>query len=151
MVYLATILLVEPGDADQRFVLIAASIRRASAGRSAAPDPQRMRSRCPWRRTPREAGRDDLLTSHVVWNTVVWMDSARIIGASDFKARCLALLDEVHDGGQELVITKRGEPIARLVPIARAPHSLRGAWKGHARLNADIVQVDWTADFEAVR
>ena len=36
------------------------------------------------------------------------------ISASQFKARCLALLDEVADSGAELVITKRGEPVARV-------------------------------------
>lgn len=38
------------------------------------------------------------------------------ITASDFKARCLRLLDEVSRSGQELVILKRGRPVARVVP-----------------------------------
>jgi prevent-host-death family protein len=37
------------------------------------------------------------------------------IAASDFKARCLALLDQVHQTGEEILITKRGQVIARLV------------------------------------
>lgn len=39
------------------------------------------------------------------------------IPAGQFKAKCLALLDEVNESGQALVITKRGKPVARLVPM----------------------------------
>lgn len=39
------------------------------------------------------------------------------ISASAFKARCLALLDEVAESGSELVITKRGKAVAQVVPI----------------------------------
>ena len=39
------------------------------------------------------------------------------ISASQFKARCLALLDEVAEGGGELVVTKRGRPVAKVVPV----------------------------------
>lgn len=38
------------------------------------------------------------------------------ISASQFKARCLALLDEVGEGA-ELVVTKRGRPVAKVVPV----------------------------------
>jgi len=48
------------------------------------------------------------------------------ITASQFKARCLALLDEVAEGGGELVVTKRGRPVARVVP-ADEDASLRGS------------------------
>jgi prevent-host-death family protein len=37
------------------------------------------------------------------------------ITATDFKARCLELLDRVHRTGEELVISKRGRPVARLI------------------------------------
>ena len=39
------------------------------------------------------------------------------ISASQFKARCLALLDEVAESGAELIVTKRGEPVARIGPV----------------------------------
>jgi prevent-host-death family protein len=48
------------------------------------------------------------------------------ISASQFKARCLALLDEVAEGGSELVVTKRGRPVAKVVP-ADEDVSLRGS------------------------
>ncbi len=48
------------------------------------------------------------------------------IRASDFKATCLALLDDVAEHGHQFVITKRGKPVARLVPIAR-PQPIAGS------------------------
>ncbi len=77
--------------------------------------------------------------------------TARTINASDFKARCLRVLDEVQATRNEVVITKRGKPVAKLGPIGAARGSLRGAWKGMARTHGDIVQVDWSAEFEAIR
>jgi prevent-host-death family protein len=44
-------------------------------------------------------------------------DSAKKISASEFKAKCLALLDEVAKTHLSLTVTKRGKPIAKLVPI----------------------------------
>ena len=48
------------------------------------------------------------------------------ISASQFKARCLALLDEVAESGAELVVTKRGRPVARVSPVDEDA-SLRGS------------------------
>jgi prevent-host-death family protein len=42
------------------------------------------------------------------------------LGASEFKARCLAVLDRVHQRGEEVTITKRGRVVARLVPAGDA-------------------------------
>jgi prevent-host-death family protein len=42
------------------------------------------------------------------------------ISASEFKARCLAILDEVARSGEKVVITKRGRPVAELVPPTMA-------------------------------
>lgn len=74
----------------------------------------------------------------------------RTISASDFKARCLRILDDVQAGG-EVVISKRGVPVARLVPVGNARTSLRGAWRGMVRVRGDIVAADWTHEFESVR
>ncbi|NUQ01162.1 MAG: type II toxin-antitoxin system Phd/YefM family antitoxin [Armatimonadetes bacterium] len=43
------------------------------------------------------------------------------VSAADFKARCLALLDEVQASGRRLVVTKRGRPVAQVVPVAEPP------------------------------
>lgn len=79
------------------------------------------------------------------------MSSPKSINASEFKARCLRVLDDVQATGIQVVITKRGKPVAKLSPIGPARKSLRGAWKGMVRIRGDIVQVDWSSDFEAVR
>lgn len=43
----------------------------------------------------------------------------RTIPAGEFRARCLALVDEVNETGEEIIITRRGKPVARLVPVER--------------------------------
>jgi len=65
------------------------------------------------------------------------MKQARnLIPAGKFKAQCLGLLDRVASSGEILIITKRGKPVARLVPIeVSAPASLRGSVK----VQGDIV------------
>jgi prevent-host-death family protein len=52
------------------------------------------------------------------------------ITATQFKARCLRLLDEVAETGEPLVITKHGRPVARLEPPVR-PAGLHGSAKLH--------------------
>lgn len=58
------------------------------------------------------------------------------ISASDFKARCLRLLDQVSRTGEELVILKRGRPVARVMPAHEEKPWLalrgRGAFVGDA-------------------
>ena len=41
----------------------------------------------------------------------------KTISAGDFKARCLSLMDQVSSKKTEIVITKRGKAVARMVPI----------------------------------
>ena len=43
--------------------------------------------------------------------------STTTIPAGVFKQVCLRILDEVAETHREIVITKRGEPVARLVPV----------------------------------
>ena len=47
-------------------------------------------------------------------------DLSSTIGAADFKARCLQIMDRVRETGTEVTITKHGHPVARLVPVAEA-------------------------------
>jgi prevent-host-death family protein len=60
------------------------------------------------------------------------------VGASEFKAKCLGLLEEVSKGST-FIITKRGRPIAKISPITTPVKSLRGSWKGIVRIKGDIV------------
>jgi prevent-host-death family protein len=74
------------------------------------------------------------------------MDDASI-GAGDFKAKCLKLLDEVAETRQPLIITKHGKPLARLVPI-ETEIDLFGALRGEPYYEGDIISpidVEWNA------
>ena len=42
----------------------------------------------------------------------------RQMAAGEFKAKCLGIMDEVNETGRPLVVTKRGEPVIKVVPIA---------------------------------
>ena len=55
------------------------------------------------------------------------------IAAGEFKTKCLSLIDEVSDNGSEVIITKRGTPKAKLVPISNGKkkrESLLGRLEG---------------------
>ncbi len=69
--------------------------------------------------------------------------------ASEFKARCLEVMDRVAETGEPVVVTKRGKPVVRLVPAARRPKTLRGFLGGRVRSVGDIVAptgADWEVD-----
>ncbi|MDD9989970.1 MAG: type II toxin-antitoxin system prevent-host-death family antitoxin [Spirochaetaceae bacterium] len=71
-----------------------------------------------------------------------------IIKASEFKAKCLQLMDRVADTGEEIVITKNGRPVSRLVPYRTRPRSLFGIDRGRIELVGDIIDpidVEWEA------
>ncbi|HEV8240943.1 MAG TPA: type II toxin-antitoxin system Phd/YefM family antitoxin [Thermoanaerobaculia bacterium] len=74
---------------------------------------------------------------------------ARAVTASEFKARCLQLMDEVNDSGKEIVITKRGKPVSRLVPYRERPATLFGLFAGQMKILGDIIEpidVEWEAN-----
>ncbi len=58
----------------------------------------------------------------------------KTIKASEFKAKCLALMDDVAESGEEIVVTKNGKPVSRLVPVKSRPKAVfglhRGMWQG---------------------
>lgn len=72
----------------------------------------------------------------------------REIPAGEFKARCLALMDEVGQTGGEYVITKRGVPVARLLPARLERRRLLGSLRGSVKTRGDVVSPldePWTA------
>ena len=68
------------------------------------------------------------------------------IGAAKFKEHCLSILDHLSPEG--LVITKRGKPVAQLLPYPQAPTDLIGYMKGEIGVNGDILSTGagWDAD-----
>ena len=74
----------------------------------------------------------------------------RTIKASEFKATCLKLMDEVAETGEEIIITKNGKPVAKLTPHQKRP---REPWFGADRskiiIHGDLdepVDVVWEAE-----
>lgn len=63
----------------------------------------------------------------------------KTVSASEFKAKCLALLDEVKSTGEALEITKRGKPVARVLPPTIPRTDLFGAMKGEIKIHGDII------------
>lgn len=63
------------------------------------------------------------------------MGAKRVVAAGRFKAECLALLDRVEQTGEALVVTKRGRPVAEVIPVRARRRSL----KGSVTVRGDIV------------
>ena len=78
-------------------------------------------------------------------------DGRRTIKASEFKAKCLKLMDEVAATGEEIVITKNGTPVSALVPYRRKPATFFGRDRDSIRVLGDIiapVDVEWEAEIK---
>lgn len=74
---------------------------------------------------------------------------SREIGAAEFKAHCLELMDEVERLGAEIVITKHRRPVARLVPAEADAGGFCGSLRGMVIRAGDLVspiRVNWEAD-----
>jgi prevent-host-death family protein len=74
----------------------------------------------------------------------------KTIPAGEFKARCLKLMDRVRETREPLLITKRGVPVAKLVPVANSPRGILGCMAGTIEIVGDIVSPltspeDWDA------
>jgi prevent-host-death family protein len=61
------------------------------------------------------------------------------MAAGVFKANCLAVMDEVQAKRITVLITKRGKPVAKLVPVRTAKDDIFGFLQGKATITGDIV------------
>ncbi len=70
----------------------------------------------------------------------------RTIEAAQFKAQCLALLDELEADG--LLVTKHGKPVARVLPYPEEEADLIGSLRGKIKIKGDIstTGVRWNAE-----
>jgi antitoxin (DNA-binding transcriptional repressor) of toxin-antitoxin stability system len=71
------------------------------------------------------------------------------IKASEFKAKCLKLMDEVQRTGRPVIITKNGQPVARLEAVNTPRPRLLGLHKGQVEIIGDIIEPTgevWEAD-----
>jgi len=64
--------------------------------------------------------------------------SMKKIAAAAFKAKCLTLMEQVRSTKQPLLITKRGKPVAKLVPVDTGEDNFIGRLKGVFRVVGDI-------------
>jgi prevent-host-death family protein len=63
----------------------------------------------------------------------------KTIPAGTFKTNCLAIMDEVKTKRETVVITKHGNPVARLVPINTAADEIFGFFRGKGSITGDVV------------
>ena len=73
--------------------------------------------------------------------------SMKEMPAAKFKEQCLAILDEVDEEG--IVITKRGRPVAKLIPIRAESASLIGSLRGKVTIEGDVLSTGVTWDVES--
>jgi prevent-host-death family protein len=78
----------------------------------------------------------------------------RHVPAAEFKTNCLRLMDEVALQRRPIIITKRGKPVAKLVPVEEKPIDLFGCTAGTAKIYGDIIgpieDAGWTGDEENI-
>lgn len=69
-----------------------------------------------------------------------------MMGATEFKQRCLALLDRV--GPEGILITKHGKPVARLLPVEESSGELIGSLAGKITVHGDLMStgIRWDAE-----
>jgi prevent-host-death family protein len=70
------------------------------------------------------------------------------IPAGEFKQRCLALLDRVAETGMPIIVTKRGKPVARVVPVASDVDTLSGSLHILAETDEELYSTgqNWDAE-----
>jgi prevent-host-death family protein len=80
------------------------------------------------------------------------MTDNKYVAATDFKANCLRLMDEVARQRRPIIITKRGKPVAKLVPVETEAIDLFGRMAGSIKICGDIINpiedAGWTGDAE---
>lgn len=76
----------------------------------------------------------------------------RVVSATEFKACCLGILDEIDQRGHVITVTKRGRPVAVLSPVKKtAWKSPRDSWAKKGKIVGDIVNTDMSDLWEVVR
>lgn len=74
------------------------------------------------------------------------------MSATEFKAKCLALLDEIGHKGGTIIVTKRGRPMATVGPVRkRLWPSSEGLWMGKVRIPEERLTADMSDRWEVLR
>jgi len=72
------------------------------------------------------------------------------VAASVFKARCLRLMDEVNEGREPLLVTKKGRPVVQIVPAGEPSRDVFGCLAGRIEIVGNLLAPavepgDWSA------
>jgi prevent-host-death family protein len=76
-----------------------------------------------------------------------------IVNATDFKARCLAIMDDVDTNGTTVTVTKRGLPVATIKPARNKScwKPLKGVLAGKVEIPDEILETDRSELWDAAR
>ena len=74
--------------------------------------------------------------------------SMKKMPAGEFKARCLTVMEDVNKTREPVLITKRGKPVAKLVPVHADSANLIGSFKGKIKIKGNILStgLKWNAE-----
>lgn len=74
----------------------------------------------------------------------------KIITVTEFKAKYFELLQQVQDSGEPMLVTHRGQPMARIEPVGRTSgeKSRLGLLKGRLQIHGELVEASSTDDWE---
>lgn len=68
------------------------------------------------------------------------MNVNRVVSATEFKAKCLSILDDIEQKGAAITVTRRGRPVAIIGPVAKDDfRSLKDCYAGKAKIVGDII------------
>jgi antitoxin (DNA-binding transcriptional repressor) of toxin-antitoxin stability system len=71
---------------------------------------------------------------------------------SEFKSKCIAVLKDAQRSGKGLIVTRRGQPLARIEPITGVSGKRKlGTFRGRMTILADIVNTDTSKDWEMLK
>jgi len=68
------------------------------------------------------------------------------MAAGAFKVHCLKVMDEVQSKRVSVLITKRGKPVAKLVPVEKQDDDIFGFFRGKITIKGDIVAPAFTPE-----
>lgn len=78
--------------------------------------------------------------------TMIERDIMKTMPAGSFKVHCLKVMDEVALKRQTVVITKRGKPVAKLVPVEQKTDDIYGFFVGKGTIKGDIIAPAFTLE-----
>ena len=73
------------------------------------------------------------------------------ISATEFKAKCLSILDDVARTGRVVIVTKHGKPVAKVTKTSQSLRPAMGGMAGTAEEIGDIVNFDTTDEWECLK